>query len=341
MKRFIFALPLLLAYCLTPKSLSAQNEVAFWGQDEAYLMRQASHIYTLIDEALTEYPPTTGAPTSRRLALYGLDAMLHEVKYDASEPLFNFVSSRINKVIEDMNTPVKKGMRIYKLYNDGFVARTKSATIAFDIYRGPNNKGRRLLTDEQAKAIVEQCDILFLSHNHGDHVDRFVVDRFIEAGKPVIAATNILSNVKGVTHYRSESEILEKSVVLKNSKELQFKIYPGHQGADLICNVYAVTTPEGLTVAHTGDQYLKEDFEWIANVKNQKPRIDALLINCWSLDITEAIKGFNPRYVITGHENEMGHTIDHREAFWLTFDKLKSIEHDYVVMAWGEWFSFK
>ena len=341
MKQLITLFLAAIACNLAPLSLAAQNDVAFWGEQEAYLMRQASHIYTLVDQALDEYPPVVGAPTTRRLALYGLDAMLHEVKYDASEPLFNFVSSRVNKVIDDMNTPVKKGMKIYKLYNDGFVARTKSVTIAFDIYRGPAKGGKRFLTDEQAKTIAEQCDILFLSHNHGDHVDRFVADLFIKAGKPVVAATNILANVKGVTHYRSENEILNKSVMLKNNKELQFKIYPGHQGADLICNVYAVTTPEGLTVAHTGDQYLKEDFEWIANVKNQKPSIDVLLINCWSLDIDKAIKGFNPRYVITGHENEMGHTIDHREAFWLTFDKLKSIEHDYVVMAWGEWFSFK
>jgi hypothetical protein len=108
-----------------------------------------------------------------------------------------------------------------------------------------------------------------------------------------------------------------------------------------MCNVYAVTTPDGMTVAHTGDQYNKEDFEWINTVKDQKPAIDALIINCWSMDIAEAIKGFNPRYVLTGHENEMGHTIDHREAFWLTFQKLQSVTHDYVVMAWGEWFSFK
>jgi hypothetical protein len=169
---------------LAPLSLSAQNDVAFWGEQEAYLMRQASHIYTLVDQALDEYPPVVGAPTSRRLALYGLDAMLHEVKYDASEPLFNFVSSRINKVIDDMNTPVKKGMKIYKLYNDGFIARTKSVTIAFDIYRGPAKGGRRFLTDEQVKTIAEQCDILFLSHNHGDHVDGFVADLFIKADQP-------------------------------------------------------------------------------------------------------------------------------------------------------------
>ena len=101
------------------------------------------------------------------------------------------------------------------------------------------------------------------------------------------------------------------------------------------------TTPDKYTFAHTGDQYDKNDMEWIAKIKDNAPKIDALTINCWSYQIADAIKGFNPRYVVTGHENEMGHTIDHREAFWLTFQKMEPVEHDYVVMAWGEWFSFK
>ena len=128
--------------------------------------------------------------------------------------------------------------------------------------------------------------------------------------------------------------------MLKSGEKLQVKIFPGHQ-SPMMCNIYVVTTPDKYTFAHTGDQYDKNDMEWIATIKDNAPQIDALTVNCWSYQIADAIKGFNPRYVITGHENEMGHTIDHREAFWLTFQKMEPIEHDYVVMAWGEWFSFK
>lgn len=339
MRQSLFSFLVALAFVSLPNTLLAQEDVAYWGKEDAYLLRQAKYMYELVDEALDEYPPVVGAPTTRRLALYNLDAMLHETKYDNSEPFKAFVSSRANKVIEDMLSPVKRGMKIYKIYNDGFVARTKSVTIAFDVVRGALN-GESIVSEEQIAAIVDRCDVLFLSHNHGDHVDRYVVDRFIAAGKPVVAASEILEGVEGVTHYRSETEILDKEVVLKNGERLAVKIYPGHQ-SEMMCNVYAVTTPEGLTVAQTGDQYNKEDFKWIATVKDQRPSIDALIINCWSMDIADAIKGFNPRYVLTGHENEMGHTIDHREAFWLTYQKLQSVEHDYVVMAWGEWFEFK
>ena len=342
MKKLLFTLlfgTLAAASTTSFAQTKSAEPVAFWGKEDAYLLKQAAHMFSLADQALTENPPVVGAPTARKLALYNLDAMLHEVKYDNTEPFCDFIDSRIGKVIEDMKNPVKKGVKIYKIYNDGFVARTKSATIAFDVVRGECKK-QKLLSNDQIDAIVEKCEVLFLTHNHGDHVDKYVVDKFIETGKPVIAAADILPNLEGVTHYRSESEILDKEVTLKSGEKLQVKIFPGHQ-SPMMCNIYVVTTPDKYTLAHTGDQYDKNDMEWIAKMKDNAPKIDALTINCWSYQIADAIKGFNPRYVITGHENEMGHTIDHREAFWLTFQKMEPVEHDYVVMAWGEWFSFK
>jgi L-ascorbate metabolism protein UlaG (beta-lactamase superfamily) len=339
MKRFLILLALISSTIIASAQQKSAEPVAFWGKEDAYLLKQASHMFNLVDEALTENPPVVGAPMARKLALYNLDAMLHEVKYDNTEPFCNFIDSRIGKVIEDMKSPVKRGVKIYKIYNDGFVVRTKSANIAFDVVRGAC-KGQQLLSDEQVDAIVDKCDVLFLSHNHGDHVDKYVVNRFIEAGKPVVAASEILPDLEGVTHYRSESEILDKVVKLKSGEELQVKIFPGHQ-SPMMCNIYVVTTPDKYTVAHTGDQYDKNDMEWIAEIKEKAPKIDALMINCWSYQIADAIKGFDPRYVLSGHENEMGHTIDHREAFWLTFQKLEPVQHDYVVMSWGEWFSFK
>ncbi len=339
MKQKLFSLCAAIIFMFVPYIATAQEDIAYWGKEEAYLMRQASYMYNLVDEALTENPPVVGAPTVRRLALYNLDAMLHETKYDNSEPFKTFVTSRMSKVIEELQQPVKKGMKIYKIYNDGFIANTRSVTIAFDLVRGMCNN-QQIINDEHISAIANKCDILFLSHNHDDHVDRFVVDCFIKAGKPIIAATEILNDIEGITHLRSENDVISQNITLQNGKSIAVKIFPGHQ-SKMMCNVYVVTTPENITVAHTGDQYNKEDLEWIASVKYQKPAIDALLINCWSMNIQEAIRGFNPRYVFTGHENEMGHTIDHREAFWLTFNKLKSSEYKYVVMAWGEWFSLK
>jgi 5'-3' exonuclease len=137
-----------------------------------------------------------------------------------------------------------------------------------------------------------------------------------------------------------EDEIIDKEMTLKKGQKLKFKILPGHQ-SDMMNNIYVVTTEEKKTVVQTGDQYHKEDINWIMNIHQEIPRPDALLVNCWTHRMNDLVEGFAPKYIITGHENEMGHTIDHREAFWLTFQKMEEIKRDYVVMGWGEWFLCK
>lgn len=328
------------AFLLISNGVHAQERSAFWGKADAYLEKQSHHMFELTDQALTENPPVPGAPMVRKLALYNLDAMLHETKYDNTEAFCNFVTSRTNKVIADLAMPVKKGMKVYKIYNDGFVARTKTATIAFDVVRGAC-QGKTIVPEALIRQIVDHCDVLFLTHNHGDHVDPVVVDMFLKAGKPVVATSSILTEVKEIQHERPEQgQMLDKKILLKNGKSVQVRIFPGHQ-SELLNNLYVVTTEDKHTVAHTGDQYHKEDIEWIMNIQKDIPQPDALIVNCWTNRMSDLVNGFNPQLVITGHENEMGHTIDHREAFWLTFQKMEKISKDYLVMGWGEWYHLK
>ena len=155
------------ASLLIPEGLNAQEKnaiekSAFWGNSEVYLNKQAFRMFDLIDQALTENPPVPGAPMIRKLALYNLDAMLHETRYDDSEPLYDFIASRVNKVIADLSNPVKQGMKVYKIYNDGFVARTGSVTLAFDVVRGAC-KGKNLISDALIQQIVDHCAISWTS----------------------------------------------------------------------------------------------------------------------------------------------------------------------------------
>ena len=320
----------------------------FHGNPDYYLEVQGTHLFRNTDKALDEFPPMVNASVARKLALFSLDALHHDTRYDNSDAMREFCNSRMEKVVAEVQKPVKKGLKIYRVYNEGFVAKTKSVTIAFDLVRGTYlSRGKyvgsdyRIVTDAQMEAIVEQCDVMFLSHNHTDHIDRWVIDKFIAAGKPVIAQQEILPGVEGVSHWRTEGGIYDSELELKNGEKLQVKIFPGYQRPSLN-NVPVITTPEKYTISHTGDQHdRKSTADWIATVKDNAPKIDALIINCWTNDILNTLKGFDARYVFTAHENEMGHSIDHREAYWLTFDKLKSTEYPYVVMAWGEWFSLK
>jgi hypothetical protein len=119
-------------------------------------------------------------------------------------------------------------------------------------------------------------------------------------------------------------------------KSVEYIAYPGHQGRDVLNEVFLLRMPGGFTVMQTGDQWLPEDFQWIDRVADV-PSPDLLLVNCWTLDMERVLAGIRPRVVITGHENEMGHSPTHRETFWRSFQLFRGMpgppSH---VLFWGE-----
>ncbi len=308
------------------------NNTIFWGNADAFLNRQAECSFNLIEQTLEQYPPVAGQPLSRKLALYNLDALLHETRYDQNAVLHQFMTKRIKSVLEDLSCSMKEGMKIYKLYNDGFVVCTKSVTFAFDLCRGDS-----LISDSLIQAVVDKCDILFISHIHKDHADLKVAGMFMNAGKPVWVPANLWEKNTAVRHIRSE-KIIEDKIQIREGK-LNIIVLPGHQD-QLINNVYNVITSEGFSIVHTGDQYNEKDFEWISQLKKRIPAVDVLLVNCWTLHLKKLVDDFDPKLVITGHENEIGHSIDHREPYWLSFQKLKHINNPYVLMTWGEYYKY-
>ena len=71
---------------------------------------------------------------------------------------------------------------------------------------------------------------MFLTDYHHDHVDSHIVDLFVKAGKPVVAAPNILADKAGVTHRRNEEGIDKFELKLKSGKALQVSIVPAIHG---------------------------------------------------------------------------------------------------------------
>lgn len=311
-----------------------------WGKQDIYLLKQTGVIFKLVNKLLEENPPSVNENSlARKSALLLLDGVFHDTRLDGEEVLTQFIDSKLSIVIDDLKKPLDEGMKIYKIYNHGFIIKSNSITFAFDLYRGNTMKnGNSLISDTIMQMLVEACDAMFLTHNHPDHIDPVVVKMFTEKGKPVIAPDNSLVGNDHITHIRSE-DIIDKGLTVGKYK-LKVTILPGHQ-SELINNIYVVTTPEGLTVAHTGDQYSKEDLDWLLDVNQKIPSLDVLLINCWANQLPETIDGFNPNLVLTGHENELGHTIDHREAYWLSYSILKEIKKPSSILAWGEWFWYK
>ena len=333
-------LSLLFLLTALPGSLFAQERPwEYWGNPEGYLDNQAEVLFGLVDGVLQRNPAAADPSPERQLALASLDALVHDTRNDGSPALHAFLDTRVGRVVGDLSRPSsRKGVEVYKLYNDGFVVRTREAVVGFDLC-GTRGK-EKYIPDALMRELVSSCDLLLISHRDPDHADRNVVAMASELGIPVYGPEDYDND--RVVKVRTE-DFSEIRLEGRGGGSLAAQALPGHQDG-LQNNIWVVTFPGGYTVAHCGDQYLREDLAWLKNASEKLVRpLDVLIIDCWAMEMEETVLGFSPRVVITGHENEMGHTIDHREAFWLSQYKVDALALPVptVILCWGEGYRFK
>ncbi len=313
----------------------------FFGKPGEYLDWQSASLLNIARSILSKYPPQVEEPQERQMAMVLLDAVFHDEGAPQRSSVQNFHHQQILSVLQEIeNTKVSEGVKIWKLYDMGVIMRTKTVTVAFDITRGHSSGSDSFaLPDEMINRIATQCDALFISHFHGDHADEMVAETFLEMGKPVITPPDIWKEKEiynSLTHLERKAHEIQKLRLNNKELDLEVVVYPGHQGADIPNNVVLVVTPEQYTVCHTGDQSLEEDFSWIDEVPEHH-KVDVLIPNCWTTNPLRTAQGFNPKIIIPAHENELGHSIDHREAYALNYSRWDVPFHK-IIMTWGESF---
>lgn len=328
-----------LVFLFLPVVMFAQEPVNYWGRPAAFMEEQTRQTFDLVKTLLKESPPSVKLSPIRQSALLHLDWIFHDPRLDSLTLTQDFLVSQVRNVVKELNQPVKKGVKVFKMYNHAFIVKSPTVTIAFDLTRGGDVGRKRMISDKLMDSVVKRCDILFVSHIHGDHTDLKVADLFIKNKKNIVATTGIwMEKGAGVQHIRSEG-ILKEKISLSSGQKINVTVMPGHQG-DVPNNVYIVTTPEGISVAQTGDEFNEKDFSWIDQVKNNA-KVDILLIQCWAMSIGRTVDGFDPKVVITGHENEIVHSIDHREPYWLDAKRLEKVTKPIVYMTWGESYNYR
>lgn len=324
--------------------------------ENVHLNQQAEALLGAVQGTLQRWLPQFVEPPERRMALLMLDGVLHDEYAPMRPPVQRFFQQRMATGIADIQeSRVASGARIFKLYNHGFVVRTSTVTLGFDLVQGRSVRSEGFLIPMALmEQLVDACDVLFISHRHGDHADREVAQAFIDRGKPVVAPPEVFSGEPihdEITHLDRVAHELQVLPVQGGERQLRVALYPGHQGGRIQNNVPLVFTPEGMSFAQTGDQSNGDDFAWIDEVSRHH-EVDVLMPNCWTTDIARMVKGFDPALVITGHENEVGHTIDHREPYWLTYqrktgssrfggDPKVGYSHPLVLMTWGESYHYR
>ena len=335
MKKRFFITVIPFVFCLLFTSqIAAQERLHYWRDVETYLQDQASSAFEKAYQVLAAHPPGTNHSDERMLALLTLDILLHDTRLDNGPAFMSFMNDIIGNLRAELQKaePVGNEIRFFRFYNHGFIVKTPTVTIGIDLVRG-GKADNPFISDNLMRSIVEQCDILFITHAHGDHTDKAVVQMFCEQGKNVIVPEEIWKDMPPQFRVLRGDDMMRESIRIpgKNAS-LTVQVYPGHQ-SPLLNNVYVITLPEGQTIMHTGDQDYTDDL--VAKI-NSSANVDVLLVQCWMMPMEKFVSGIKPAFVITGHENEMGHTIDHREAYWLTFRRVADIKVPYIVMAWGE-----
>jgi len=298
------------------------------------------------DSTLRANPPNGGDRRLRRQAHHMLDEPLHLNSAPMLQVVREYHRSRIDAAIAEMRTEIAtSGAIIWKLYNHGFVVRTASHTWGHDVYEGP---GEMAMRDDQVDAILGEVDALFCSHWHGDHSSSDVIQRALELGVPVMVSSfpdrDYVRHMKQAIGFGDDDTPPPGLTVVAPGSSgdvagLAYHAYPGHQG-DFTNNVFVVEA-DSMAIMQTGDQSNDDDFAWIDGVGDER-RVDVLLPNVWTTDMTRVINGVRPRVVIPGHENEMGHNFEHREPYTQAYERLEGYERSsyqpaaWYVLAWGE-----
>jgi hypothetical protein len=241
--------------------------------------------YDEIRDVLHANPPTTGDPAMREEAILQLDAYLKLP--GAPAPYYldyqKFVTDMMADLAEEVALPVPSGARIWHMYNHGYIVKTPSITLSFDLVDPYPYKGGYILPT----SLLEQIDVAFVSHTHYDHWGPRDM-QIASLGGELVTSETLPAG--------SQATI----------RGLDVATYFGpHDGLN---NIYHVTTPEGLTIMHTGDtddpRYLPDDVP-----------TDILLINTWMYGILDGINRVEPDLTIPGHIQELSHDTSSRVPY--------------------------
>jgi hypothetical protein len=271
-----------------------------------------------------ETHPSNGSNWARRRKLLeAIDVPINARKNDAWRRAVGSVFRRqMDKAITEISTArITGGVRIWRMYNMGFVVKSAEATVGFDIH--PGWVFDNPMDEAQQKRLAGALDAAFVSHWHADHCSRPLLKQMLAAGKKIVLLDSVAKEFTGENVFR----IPGKAALPLRVAGVSVYGYTGRQFPTARNNVYIVRMG-GLTVMHQGDNDKTPLYREIAT----EHKVDVLLGNCWA-KLTTCIEGVSPRLTITGHENEIKHPSFLRSGYPRTFRELDDAK---LAPPWGD-----
>ena len=308
-----------------------------------FMLTQQWQVLNEIRLTLDANPPAQIDDKSpRKMALFAMDALLHDHRTDDSQALHEYISVSADRILKELEKPVKSGLKVLYIYDMGYVLKSPSITVAIDF----SVQQGRIFSLEQAEMIVSKCDMMFITHRHDDHADPKVIAMFTSAGKKVIVPEDCFPENSELTHlYPEEGGMLTGEVKFSRHRKLKYMLFPGHQNVTPKtwdqCNHVLIEFPEGIRIVHLGDQAHGEDMSWIRGVGAKAGHIDILFCTCWMQSVRAITDAYAPETVVVGHFNEMSHEIQRRVPYWYGYHNFASIPRPCILMSWGEVYEYE
>jgi hypothetical protein len=284
--------------------------------------------FTEIRENLLMHRPQTGDQEIRKNSICSIDELVSGYYAQQHDEIYKFYRLMTEKaMIEIRNEKVEEGATVWQIYNHGFIVKTPTVLLGFDLYDYYGSSAN-------LKNLADILNVMFISHNHSDHLCPELEQAMVNRNKPVIRNVN-----PAMTH-------VSTTINLGDSINELNLIVTQHTGLHSIATqMFEVVTPEGIRIFHTGDNQTSETLPVI-------PDVDILLLNAWVNESgsTSSIEGsrnainkIKPKVTLPGHILELGHvlsgsyTVFYSDAFVVNDIDLGC---DYYVLAWGERYHF-
>ncbi|MBP3564084.1 MAG: MBL fold metallo-hydrolase [Alistipes sp.] len=234
--------------------------------------------------------------------------------------LMQFYNMALEKLLQEIPaTKVKKGQVVmWQLYNMGYVVKTDKQCFGIDLYH------------KHAEKLAPMIDFMLITHNHGDHYSKALVEKLERDGKAVYY--NFRDNghkVKTGDDFTVGNISIKVTTVDHNATLKNF------------VNTYEVNCYDAkgkdYVIFFTGDAHNYEQLNPTSKVNLFVPHLAV------GLNMPKAVEKIAPTEVLMSHILELGHSITKwRWSYEYGIAECEKLERRGVYLpVWGEMIRLK
>ena len=234
--------------------------------------------------------------------------------------LMQFYNMALEKLLQEIPaTKVKKGQVVmWQLYNMGYVVKTDKQCFGIDLYH------------KHAEKLAPMIDFMLITHNHGDHYSKALVEKLERDGKAVYS--NFRDNghkVKTGDDFTVGNISIKVTTVDHNATLKNF------------VNTYEVNCYDAkgkdYVIFFTGDAHNYEQLNPTGKINLFVPHLAV------GLNMPKAVEKIAPTEVLMSHILELGHSITKwRWSYEYGITECEKLERRGVYLpVWGEMIRLK